>query len=115
MSSWKEVSYRAARRVVVIVVGTTLALVGVVLVFLPGPAVVVWGIALAVFAVEFTWARRWLRRLKESAEQSANAIGIRLPGSSEDGERGESPSNGTPRRSRPDPARSRDRSSSCLP
>jgi tellurite resistance protein TerC len=65
--SLKHVTYAVARRIVVVVVGTTLVAVGVVLLFTPGPAVVVLGLALAVFAVEFAWARRWLRKLKQSA------------------------------------------------
>jgi tellurite resistance protein TerC len=66
-SSLKHVTYAVARRIVVVVVGTTLALVGLILVFTPGPAFVVLGLALAVFAAEFAWARRWLHKLKESA------------------------------------------------
>lgn len=75
---WKHLTYRAARRVVVVVVGTTLLLLGLVLVFIPGPAVVVWGLALAVFAAEFAWARHWLKRLRTLAEQSANSLGFSL-------------------------------------
>lgn len=51
-----------------VVIGTTLLLLGVILVFTPGPAVVVVAAALAVLAIEFTWARRWLRKLKAAAE-----------------------------------------------
>lgn len=56
---------RAARRVVVAVVGITIVLVGVLLLVLPGPAFVVIPIGLAVLAIEFEWARRLLRRARE--------------------------------------------------
>jgi len=56
---------RAARRVVIAVVGITIVLVGVVLLVLPGPAFVVIPIGLAVLAIEFEWARRLLRRARE--------------------------------------------------
>ncbi len=53
------------RRVVIAVVGTTILLVGVALLVLPGPAFIVIPIGLAVLAVEFRWARRLLRRARE--------------------------------------------------
>ncbi len=53
------------RRVVIAVVGTTILLVGVALLVLPGPAFIVIPIGLAVLAVEFRWARRLLRRGRE--------------------------------------------------
>jgi hypothetical protein len=65
-SSFKHVTYAVARRIVVATVGATLVVLGLVLVFTPGPAVVVLALALAVFAAEFTWARRWLKKLKRT-------------------------------------------------
>lgn len=56
---------RAVRRVVVAVVGSTILLVGVALIVLPGPAFVVIPVGLAVLALEFEWARRALRRARE--------------------------------------------------
>ena len=56
---------RAVRRVVIAVVGTTIVLVGVALLVLPGPAFIVIPIGLAVLALEFEWARRMLRRARE--------------------------------------------------
>jgi hypothetical protein len=67
------------------VIGTTLLIVGLVLVFTPGPAFVVLALALAVFGVEFTWARRWLRKLEDAARVAAGDIESPAP---EDDERG---------------------------
>ncbi|MBY0400620.1 PGPGW domain-containing protein [Myxococcota bacterium] len=55
---------RAVRRIVVVVVGTTILGVGVALLVLPGPAFLVIPIGLAVLAVEFEWARRALRHAR---------------------------------------------------
>lgn len=57
-------SVRHARRVIVAVVGVTVLLLGIALLVLPGPAVVVIPIGLAILAVEFAWARRLLRRVR---------------------------------------------------
>lgn len=56
--------YKTARKVVVGVVGGTVVLIGIALIVLPGPAFVVIPVGFAILAIEFAWARRWLRRLK---------------------------------------------------
>jgi tellurite resistance protein TerC len=61
-------SYRLARRIVVGVVGGTVLALGVALLVLPGPALIVIPIGLAILALEFGWARRWLRHVRERSE-----------------------------------------------
>ena len=55
---------RLAKKVVVALIGSTVVLVGVVMIVTPGPAILVIPAGLAILAVEFAWARRWLRRVK---------------------------------------------------
>jgi len=50
-----------SKRIVVIVVGGTVLAIGVALIVLPGPAFIVIPAGLAILAIEFAWARRWLR------------------------------------------------------
>ncbi len=57
-------AYAAARRVAVGAIGATLVALGAVLLLLPGPGLLVLSLGLAVLAVEFAWARRWLKRLR---------------------------------------------------
>ena len=61
-----HITYKAARRIVVGVVGATVLLIGVVMIVTPGPALVVIPVGLAILSIEFTWARAWLKRLRES-------------------------------------------------
>ncbi len=61
-----HLTYKAARRLVVAVVGVTVLLIGVVMLVTPGPAIVVIPVGLAILSLEFTWARLWLKRLRES-------------------------------------------------
>jgi phosphoglycerate dehydrogenase-like enzyme len=49
------------RKIVVGVIGGTIVLIGIALVFLPGPAVVVIPLGLVILASEFAWARHLLR------------------------------------------------------
>jgi hypothetical protein len=56
---------KQVRRAVVFVVGMTVLLLGVALIVLPGPAIVVIPMGLAILGLEFRWARRWMRRARE--------------------------------------------------
>lgn len=68
---------KKARRIAVFIVGSTVVLFGIALLVLPGPAVVVIPIGLAILATEYAWARRWLRIIRESAEKGADKLNLR--------------------------------------
>ena len=55
---------RLAKKIAIAAVGVSVVLVGIVMIVTPGPAIVVIPAGLAILAVEFAWARRWLRRVK---------------------------------------------------
>ena len=57
-------TYEGARKAVVAVVGATVVLLGISMIVLPGPAVLVIPLGLGILAIEFAWARRWLRHVK---------------------------------------------------
>lgn len=61
-----HLTYKAARRVVIAVFGTTILLIGIVMIIAPGPALIVIPIGLAILGIEFAWARLWLRKLREA-------------------------------------------------
>jgi uncharacterized protein (TIGR02611 family) len=62
---------RLLRRIAVSVVGTVILVVGLVLLVAPGPGLVVIALALAVFAIEFQWARRNLAAVQARARSAA--------------------------------------------
>lgn len=69
-----DTTYKIARRVAVTVVGSTVLAVGVALIVLPGPAIIVIPIGLAILSIEFAWARMWLKKLRHSiSSQGAEA------------------------------------------
>lgn len=71
-------TYKAARRIVVAVVGATVLLLGFVMIVTPGPAFVVIPVGLAILSIEFAWARHWLRRLREAiSSRNSNNHGDR--------------------------------------
>jgi tellurite resistance protein TerC len=68
---------RYAWRVVVLIIGMTVLLIGFAMIMLPGPAVVVIPVGLAILATEFAWARRWLRIIRSSTERGAEKLKLR--------------------------------------
>jgi tellurite resistance protein TerC len=60
---------RVARKIVVAVIGATVVALGLALIVLPGPAVVVIPLGLAILATEFLWARRLLRHLRQGTSR----------------------------------------------
>jgi len=69
-----------ARKVVVAVIGATVLAFGVALIVLPGPAVVVIPVGLAIMGTEFLWARRLLQRLRAEAHRARRRLGMGKPG-----------------------------------
>jgi uncharacterized protein (TIGR02611 family) len=55
---------KQVRRVVIFVVGMTVLLFGIMLIVLPGPAILVIPAGLAILGLEFRWARRWMRQAR---------------------------------------------------
>lgn len=70
-----EFVLRHARRVVVAVVGGTLVLLGIAMLLLPGPALLVIPLGLSVLAIEFAWARRWLRHVRDRVRDAGSSFG----------------------------------------
>jgi uncharacterized protein (TIGR02611 family) len=62
---------RLLRRIAVTAVGTVILVAGVVLLVAPGPGLVVIAVALAVFAIEYEWARRRLAIVRDRARSAA--------------------------------------------
>jgi tellurite resistance protein TerC len=71
-SSFLAITYRRARRIVVAVVGGTLMIIGAFMTVLPGPALVVIPLGLGILSLEFAWARRWLRTVRDRTAQMTN-------------------------------------------
>jgi hypothetical protein len=63
-----------ATRLAVAIVGFTVTLLGVVMLVTPGPGWLMILLGLGILGVEFVWARRLLRRLKEGAAELACSV-----------------------------------------
>ena len=57
-----------AKRLVKVVIGFTVLLVGLALVVLPGPAIIDIPIGLTILATEFVWAKRLMAHFTDGAK-----------------------------------------------
>jgi len=70
----KSPVYRQFKRIVILLTGGVVLLIGIALIVLPGPAIVVIPVGLSILAIEFAWARRWKRRMRELWQKSKEKV-----------------------------------------
>jgi tellurite resistance protein TerC len=71
-------SYKQARRAVILLLGSSVLIVGLAMVVLPGPAILVVPLGLSILGIEFAWARRWLARMRETLGEARDQIDARI-------------------------------------
>jgi uncharacterized protein (TIGR02611 family) len=64
-------TYKVAKRIVIGVVGGTVLALGIVMMITPGPGIAGIVAGLGILAIEFTWARIWLKKIKTRAQDMA--------------------------------------------
>jgi len=62
------------RRTIIALIGGTIVLIGLLLIFLPGPGALVILVGLAVLGTEFVWAKRLIRRARELGKQGTDYV-----------------------------------------
>ena len=78
MNDGARITYKIARRIVILALGSTVLAIGIVMIFVPGPAILVIPIGLSILALEFAWARIWLKKLRQGiSAQNAKSRGRR--------------------------------------
>jgi uncharacterized protein (TIGR02611 family) len=74
-------TYKVAKRIAIGIVGGTLLAIGVVMMVTPGPGIPAILGGLGILAIEFAWARIWLKKVKARTQSVARSIrgGINRP------------------------------------
>ncbi len=62
------------RRIFLILAGFTLLLLGIIMIFTPGPGTPVILMGLGLLAAEFVWARRLMDRIKREGTRLRDAV-----------------------------------------
>ena len=58
-------AFKGIRKLIVGIIGFTIVFIGIILIFIPGPALIVIPIGLGILATEFLWARNLLTKFKD--------------------------------------------------
>ncbi len=66
------------KRIIIIVFGVTIVLIGLALIVLPGPGLIVIIFGLAILASEFVWAERLLQHAKNHYDKASNHVKKKL-------------------------------------
>lgn len=69
-----NMALRQARRAIVTVVGFTVLSIGIAMIVLPGPAIVMIPLGLAILAGEFVWAKKLLERVRSGVKGARDSI-----------------------------------------
>jgi uncharacterized protein (TIGR02611 family) len=65
---------KQVRRIFLILAGFTLLLLGIIMIFTPGPGTPVILMGLGLLAAEFVWARRIMERVKRESVRLKDAL-----------------------------------------
>ena len=68
-----RVTLGAAHKIIALVVGSTVLILGIVAFVIPGPTLAMIPISLLVLAAEFVWARRLVTRLRDEVRSAASS------------------------------------------
>ncbi|MCE7736135.1 MAG: hypothetical protein GPJ54_14730 [Candidatus Heimdallarchaeota archaeon] len=71
---YSKKTVKELRRVVILVIGLTIMLIGILLLVLPGPGVVTFIFGLTLLASEFYWAKNWLKKVEHGVDSVKNRI-----------------------------------------
>ena len=72
-----DLTYKAARRIIIGVVGAVVLLTGIVMLVTPGPAFIVIPTGLAILGLEFAWARHWLKKARQTISDQGAKVRAR--------------------------------------
>jgi len=64
ISRISQITIRTVKKVFLLTAGSTIILIGAIMVFLPGPGLFIMLLGLGLLAIEFVWAQVWIKKIK---------------------------------------------------
>jgi len=64
MTAWMLRTLGQAKKLIIIVTGFTILMIGIAMIVLPGPAIIVVPLGLGILSTEFVWAAMLLKKIK---------------------------------------------------
>lgn len=66
ISRISKVTIKTVKKVFLLAAGSTIILIGAIMLFLPGPGVFIMILGLGLLAIEFVWAQVWIKKIQTS-------------------------------------------------
>lgn len=70
-----KMTQRQGRRIIILAIGSTILIIGIIMIVTPGPATILIPLGLGILGIEFAWARRGLKKIKTSVTGLNQALG----------------------------------------
>ncbi len=68
------IGLKQIKKIIVAVIGSTILLIGIILLVTPGPAFLVIPLGLGILATEFVWAEKILHKMKDTIKAGKEKI-----------------------------------------
>lgn len=65
---------KKTRRFFIGLIGITILVIGILMIILPGPAIIFIPLGLTILATEYIWAKIWLKKLKSKVSEIKKKI-----------------------------------------
>ncbi len=62
-------SLKQIKRLIIGIIGTSILIIGIAMIVLPGPAFIVIPVGLSILATEFLWAKKLIEKFKNKFEE----------------------------------------------
>lgn len=62
-------SLKQIKRLIIGIIGTSILIIGIAMIVLPGPAFIVIPVGLSILATEFLWAKKLIDKFKDKFEE----------------------------------------------
>jgi tellurite resistance protein TerC len=74
MIAWMLRAVGQTKKLLIVVVGFTVLLIGVAMIVLPGPAIIVVPLGLGILSTEFIWAAMLLKKIKGKFQKTKERV-----------------------------------------
>lgn len=73
-----QLLFKHLKKLIILIVGLTLVIIGIALLVLPGPGLVTIALGLGVLSLEFVWAKHLFKKMKTYSEDQLSHLQNKL-------------------------------------
>ncbi|MBU2522723.1 MAG: PGPGW domain-containing protein [Nanoarchaeota archaeon] len=77
MENWLK-NINQIKKFIILVMGMTVLVIGMLLLFLPGPGMLIILLGIVIIAIEFVWARRLLKKINKRSGKIKSSLRLKF-------------------------------------